>query len=162
MSRGWQLWASTLARLVLAGVLGYAGAIKIANPDQAAAAVQAYRIFPAAVGEAIGYAVPVVELALALLLLIGLFTRLAAAATAILMVAFIIGVASAWVRGLSIDCGCFGGGGEVAAGETRYLQEIIRDLLFLGLACWLVAFPRSRYAVDTHLTEGAAVERAAS
>jgi uncharacterized membrane protein YphA (DoxX/SURF4 family) len=161
MSR-WQPWASTAARLVLAGVLAYAGALKIANPDQAAAAVQAYRIFPAAVGEAIGYAVPVVELALAALLLLGLFARLAALATAVLMVTFIVAVASGWARGLSIDCGCFGGGGEVEPGQTQYLQEILRDLLFLGLACWLVVFPRSRYAVDAYLSEGEVVERAAS
>ena len=29
----------------------------------------------------------------------------------LLMVAFIIGISQAWARGLTIDCGCFGGGG---------------------------------------------------
>ena len=61
---------------------------------------------------------------------------------------FIIGVASAWARGLSIDCGCFGGGGAVAPGHTRYVQEIVRDLGFIGLAVWLIRFPMSRLALD--------------
>lgn len=145
----WQLWASTLARLVLAGILLVAGGLKVGSPDQAAAAVQAYRIFPAALGEIIGYGLPVFEIAIGLLLLLGLGTRIAAVITAVLMVLFIIGVASAWARGLRIDCGCFGGGGDLAEGvDTKYVEEIARDLLFLGLAVWLIIFPASRFALD--------------
>ena len=35
------------------------------------------------------------------------------------MVAFIIGISQAWARGLTIDCGCFGGGGAIGAAETQ-------------------------------------------
>jgi uncharacterized membrane protein YphA (DoxX/SURF4 family) len=147
--RPWQLWASTVARVVLAGVLLVAGGLKVGDPDQAAAAVQAYRLLPPALGEIVGYALPIFEIAVGVLLLIGLGTRIAAVITAVLMVVFILGVASAWARGLRIDCGCFGGGGDLAAGvDTKYLQEILRDLLFLGLAVWLIIFPASRFAID--------------
>jgi uncharacterized membrane protein YphA (DoxX/SURF4 family) len=146
----WLLWVSTAARLVLAGILGYAGAIKAVDPETMVQAVQAYQLLPPAVGEAVGLVLPFLEIGLALLLLIGLATRFAAAVTAVLMVAFIAGVASAWARGLSIDCGCFGGGGEIDPSETRYLEEIVRDIGFLALACWLVLFPASRFALDRH------------
>ena len=33
----------------------------------------------------------------------------------VMLVAFVIGIASAWARGLTIDCGCFGQGGTIAA-----------------------------------------------
>jgi uncharacterized membrane protein YphA (DoxX/SURF4 family) len=145
----WQLWASTAARLILAGVLLVAGGLKVGDPDQAAGAVQAYRLLPPAVGEIVGYALPVFEIAIGILLLIGLGTRIAAGITAVLMVVFILGVASAWARGLRIDCGCFGGGGDLAEGvSTKYVQEIVRDLLFIGLAVWLMIFPSSRWALD--------------
>jgi uncharacterized membrane protein YphA (DoxX/SURF4 family) len=145
----WQLWLSTVARLVLAGILLVAGGLKVGDPDQAAAAVQAYRIFPAALGEIIGYGLPIFEIAVGLLLLLGLGTRISAIITAVLMILFIAGVASAWARGLRIDCGCFGGGGDLAEGiDTKYVQEILRDLLFLGLAVWLIIFPASRFALD--------------
>ena len=67
---------------------------------------------------------------------------------AILLLVFILAVASAWVRGLTIDCGCFGGGGEVAPGQTAYGTELLRDAGLLLLALWLVWQPRSRLALE--------------
>ena len=120
-------WIGTLARLALGGVFLVAGALKVGDPDASVRAVQAYRLLPTDVAEVVGYVLPAVEIGLGLLLLLGLMTRVAAAAALILLVAFVIGVSSAWARGLSIDCGCFGGGGEVAPGATRYVEELIRD-----------------------------------
>ena len=83
-----------------------------------------------------------------LLLLAGIGTRPAAAASGVLMIVFIAGVGSAAVRGLSIDCGCFGGGGAVPPDQTAYGAEIARDIGLLLLAGWLVARPRSRLSLE--------------
>ena len=83
-----------------------------------------------------------------LLLVAGLFTRQVAVAATLLFVVFTLAVISAAARGLSIDCGCFGGGGQVAPGETAYGWEIVRDLGLLALCGWLVRHPRSRFALD--------------
>ncbi|HRA27737.1 MauE/DoxX family redox-associated membrane protein, partial [Ornithinibacter sp.] len=66
----------------------------------------------------------------------------------LLMVAFIIGIAQAWARGLTIDCGCFGGGGQVAAGETKYGTDIARDATFALAGAWLWWRPRSLASLD--------------
>jgi hypothetical protein len=52
------------------------------------------------------------------------------------MLAFILIILSVWARGLSIDCGCFGGGGELPSEgkELRYVKDILRDLGFFSLA----------------------------
>lgn len=137
-------------RLVLAGVLGYAGLIKVFEPGGARIAVMAYRLFPVEWTVFLGWALPAVEILLALLLLVGLFTRWAALACGLLMFAFVLGIASAWIRGYNIDCGCFGGGGDVT-GEgrsLRYTVDIVRDLAFVGMAAWLVVRPRTLWALD--------------
>ncbi|MBP0450329.1 DoxX family membrane protein [Kitasatospora sp. RG8] len=144
----WTEWVSTAARLGLAVVWGWAGLAKIADPAEAAQAVRAYEILPESLVKPVGYALPFLELALALLLLIGLGVRLVAAVSAVLLLAFIGGIASAWARGISIDCGCFGGGGAVDASKTEYLQEILRDTGFLVLAGRLIWRPRTRFSVD--------------
>jgi uncharacterized membrane protein YphA (DoxX/SURF4 family) len=96
----------------------------------------------------VGWGLPFAEIALGLLLLAGIATRAVAAAAGILLVIFIAGVVSVAARGLSIDCGCFGGGGEVAPGQTAYGIELVRDACLLLLAVWLVWQPRSRLALD--------------
>jgi uncharacterized membrane protein YphA (DoxX/SURF4 family) len=143
-------WISTVVRVALAVIMLWAGLAKLLHPDEALRAVQAYRIFPASIDDLVAVVLPIVEATVGILLLLGLGTRLAAWVTAGLMIVFIAGVASAWIRGLSIDCGCFGGGGDVpSAGRTlRYILEILRDTGFLLMAAWLVGFPASRMALD--------------
>ncbi|WP_151523269.1 MauE/DoxX family redox-associated membrane protein [Serinicoccus kebangsaanensis] len=142
-------------RLGLAGVLGYAGWTKITDLTGSVQNVLAYELFGYELARAIGILLPVVELALALLLLVGLLTRAGAAAAALLMVVFIAGIASAWARGLAIDCGCFGTGGPVAPEDTRYLSEMLRDVGFLAMAAWLTVRPRTLASVDSLLQKGA-------
>jgi hypothetical protein len=57
-------------------------------------------------------------------------------------------VASAAARGLSIDCGCFGGGGEVEPGQTAYTAEILRDVGLLVLAVYLAIRPDTPLSID--------------
>jgi uncharacterized membrane protein YphA (DoxX/SURF4 family) len=144
-------WLASGLRLLLAAVLATAGALKLPDPAESVRAVRAYQLLPEAVVPTVGYALPLVELAVAALLALGLLTRWAAIVAALLMLAFCIGIASAWARGLTIECGCFGGGGQVAAQDTRYLPDLLRDGGLLLASLLLVARPASRFAVDTAL-----------
>ncbi|WP_460401593.1 MauE/DoxX family redox-associated membrane protein [Actinophytocola sediminis] len=142
----------TLVRLGLGGVWLVSGAVKVSDLNQAYVAVQAYEVLPSSVVSVVAAAVPFLELALGVLLVVGLGVRVSAVVSAVVLVAFIVAVAQAWARGLSIDCGCFGGGGQVAPGETAYPEEIARDVGFLVLAGWLVVRPRSALSLDGWLT----------
>jgi uncharacterized membrane protein YphA (DoxX/SURF4 family) len=156
-------WVSSGARIVLGGVFLVAGGLKVIDPQSAVAAVRAYRLLPTSLETLVGWGLPFVEIALGLLLLAGIATRMVAAASAVLLLIFIGALASAAARGLSIDCGCFGGGGEVAPGQTAYGIEIVRDIGLLLLALWLVWQPRSRFALDRFAPNRAAsVGRAGS
>jgi uncharacterized membrane protein YphA (DoxX/SURF4 family) len=104
------------------------------------------------IARVIGAALPLVEIALGVLLLIGLATRLAGSIATFLLVVFITGISSAWARGLSIDCGCFGSGGQLGAGQSpNYGPEIVRDLAFLALAVFLIIYPRTHLSLDSWL-----------
>lgn len=140
-----------LARFFLGAVLVYAGAVKVGSPLTAQRAVQAYELFPMGLAGAIGLALPFVEIVLGVLLLVGLFTRPVAVVSTVLMLAFVVGIAQAWARGLTIDCGCFGGGGQIGAEATRYPQEIARDLAFAAAGVWLAARPRTLASLDQRL-----------
>jgi uncharacterized membrane protein YphA (DoxX/SURF4 family) len=142
------VWASTLARFVVAGVLLAAGVSKAVDPSGTVAAVRAYELVPPPLVTPIGWGLPFLEIGLGLLLAVGLHTRAAAISSAVLFATLLAAVISVAARGLSIDCGCFGGGGPVAAGETRYTAEIVRDIGLLLLAGWLAWRPRTRFSLD--------------
>jgi uncharacterized membrane protein YphA (DoxX/SURF4 family) len=145
-------WAGTAARLFLAGIFLYAGGSKITDLAASGRAVNAYDVMPVEAGRVVGAMLPMVEIALGALLLVGFATRLAAAAIALLNVVFIAGIAQAWARDLNIDCGCFGGDGSLGVGQSpRYLWEIIRDLGFLVAALLVFAVPRTRLSLDARL-----------
>lgn len=141
----------TLARLGLAAVWLISGTLKAVDPDQTYVAVRAYDVLPPAGVEIVAALLPWVELALGLLLLAGVGLRIVAAMSAGLLLVFVAGVAQAWARGLSIDCGCFGGGGVVEPGETAYVQELLRDAGFLLMAGWLIVRPRTLAALDERI-----------
>ncbi len=145
-------WVTTVARLVLAGVLIVAGWLKVGAPALSVQAVRAYELLPDRIATAVGYGLPVLEIVVGVLLVLGLLTRLSAVGAGLLMVAFVIGIASAWARGLRIDCGCFGGGGPLAEGqEPAYFWELVRDFGLVVLAGWIAWFTPGRFALDTPL-----------
>ena len=152
--RGWRDIVGLLARLTLGGVLIAAGLFKIVDLTGSVQSVVAFQIFPYEVARLIGTTLPIVEIAVGLLLVTGLLTRAAAAVGGALMVAFVVGIVSAWARGLAIDCGCFGTGGPVDPEDTRYLSEILRDLGLLAAAAWLIVRPRTPLSVDSFLMRG--------
>lgn len=144
-------WFGLLARLVTGGVWVVAGAVKLPDPRDSVHAVRAYELMPIGVADTVGYLLPVLEIAVGLLLIAGLLTRISSVVSALLFVAFIVGIASVWARGMEIDCGCFGGGGTAEGASSEYPFEIARDVLLLALSVYLVVWPRSRFAVDNWL-----------
>lgn len=145
-------WVGVLARLVVGGVWVVAGALKLPDPSESVRAVRNYQLLPEAVVPLLGHALPVLEVLVGVCLMVGVLVRGAAIVSAVLMCAFIVGIASAWARGLSIECGCFGGaGGPVENATAAYPWEIARDVGLLLASAWLVWRPRTPWAVDNRL-----------
>ena len=141
-------WFGTAARLLTGGVWIWASVIKLPDPDQSVLAVRAYQLLPGDSATTVGHLLPVLELVVGVCLVLGLLTRGAAFVSALLFTAFIIGIASVWARGITIDCGCFGGGGYDADAASKYPWEIARDVGLLALSVYLVWEGRTRLALD--------------
>lgn len=141
-------WIGLLFRLLLGGVLFFAGYLKAFNPSKAMMAVRAYEILPIPVANVFGVALPWIEMGVGLLLIIGMAVRYSAIFGGVLMLLFIGVIAQAWARGLSIDCGCFGGGGQVEPGQTKYLSEILRDTGLFAISLYLFRYHTTRFALE--------------
>lgn len=118
-----------LCRLLLGGVFVWAGAVKALDVTAFAGQVAAYQLLPYAWNYVVAATLPYVELLAGSLLLVNLRVRSAALLLAGLNSVFVLVLASVLLRGLNIDCGCFG----PDAGTTP-LQALGRDLVLLALA----------------------------
>ena len=111
-------------------------------------AVRAYEVLPIVIANFLGLVLPWLEIGVGVLLILGIAVRLSAIIGGALMVLFIVAISQAGIRGLSIDCGCFGGGGTVEPGKTKYLAEIARDTGLALLALYLIRYPVTRFALE--------------
>lgn len=145
-----RIWVP-VARVILAAVLLAAAWPKIVSPRQSVLAVSSYQLLPDPASEMVGHGLPFAEAGLAVLLLLGLAIRPVALVTAALLLVFAAAIVSAWARGLSIDCGCFGGGG--ATEDPDYLVDLVRDLVLAVLAGAVARWPHPSWSLDGALSE---------
>jgi uncharacterized membrane protein YphA (DoxX/SURF4 family) len=144
-----------LCRAVPAAVLLYAGAAKAFDRQGSILAVDAYDLLPDGAVRVVASVLPWLEIGLAALLILGLFTRFAGAGTALLSLTFIAAMGQAKARGLQIDCGCFGGGG---AGEGVSWFDILRDVPLVLAGAYLAVRPRGPLELDAYLESNDATE----
>ncbi|RLB66835.1 MAG: DoxX family protein [Deltaproteobacteria bacterium] len=126
-----------LARLILALVFVYAGAVKMQNVTAFAGHVAAYQILPYALNYLVAATLPYVEFLAGILLLLNARVRPALLVVGSMTLVFMVALVSVLLRGLEIDCGCFdpGGGQDVSAGVA-----LLRDvglMLLVALVWWL-------------------------
>src|SRR5438445_228092 len=93
-----------LARLALGSTWVVAGIAKLAQRGSRGDSVAEFGLLPRRLADAVGRALPWAELALGLLLLAGLWTSAAAAASAALLVAFTLAISINLARGRRVEC----------------------------------------------------------
>jgi putative oxidoreductase len=127
-------------RLVLGGLFVYAGLVKVLHPLDFAQDIRNYRLVGQALSLFAAIVLPWLEILAGAFLIAGIWTRGAALVISSLLVMFIMLTVITMIRGLDVECGCFG-----AVSRKSGWGVIVEDLamLYLGL-CWLFAPGRPR------------------
>jgi putative oxidoreductase len=115
-------------RFIIGGMFAYAAFDKVLNPAAFAMAVRGYKLIPFSISNLFAIAVSWSELFAAVMLILGILTRKAAGAVFILLIVFIAAISAVMVRGMVIDCGCFGEGGS----HTSWLLLVRNAFLLIG------------------------------
>jgi uncharacterized membrane protein YphA (DoxX/SURF4 family) len=127
-----------LLRLVIGGVFIYAGALKLADPDAFARAIDGYGLVSWGAAKLLARVLPVVEIVSGAGLVLNLRGALGLVVAQLLV--FMGVIAYAIHMGYDVDCGCFGPSeGEGGAGALT--QTMFRDLIMLA-ACLFMYWQR--------------------
>ncbi len=140
-SRVWRVTA-ILLRVALGAVFAYAAYLKLRVPWQIfAGSIGDYQVLPDWAIAPLARTLPWVELAIGLLLIAGIWVRVAAAACSLLLAGFFTLMVRAYAKHMNIDCGCFGPDGDPISWRT-----LLRDGTFLAvsLAVTWISFARRK------------------
>ena len=137
-------------RVALGGLLLVAGALKAGHAAELASAIAGFRLLPAAIVGPLALALPYVELLLGAYLVAGLLTRAVAIAVTVAFVAYAAAIASAVVRHIPANCGCFGPA-DVAVADWPHVAV---DLALAGAGAFVAFGAPGAFAVDSRLRGG--------
>ena len=125
-----------LFRIVLAIIFIYAGMEKISDTNGFSISINNYKILPLFLVNIFAITLPWLELTTGILLLFGIKVKENSFIISVLLIIFIIAISISLIRGLNIDCGCFG----TVSGTKIGVNKIIEDLVLLLLGVILIKF----------------------
>ena len=134
-------------RLVVGGVLIWAGLAKVSEPALFAVTVRAYNLLPVAFINGFAVVVPWMEIAAGVCLLAGFWSRSAALAALALLSSFCVAIALNIYRGANLDCGCFGLDGT----RGSLNAALVQDLLLIGCSLVLLFVRNMPLSLDRRL-----------
>jgi len=126
--------AALIAEVALGGVFLYAGGLKALDPASFALSIDNYRLLPYPVAAAMAVYLPWLEIVCGLGVLWPKTSRGALAVLLGLCLVFSGAIASAWIRGLDISCGCFGAD---EANRFSLVLSLARSVSLVVVCGWL-------------------------
>ncbi len=136
-----------IVRVLLGALLVVAGGLKVGHFDDLAAAIAGFRILPEATIGPLAVVLPFFEIGLGAYLILGLFTRVAAIIAAVQFTIYSAAIASAVIRNIPANCGCFGPGDSAKADWPHVFVD-----LALAVICALLAFSApGLFALDNRI-----------
>jgi len=133
-------YLTMLSRLLVGGMYIVASVYKIIEPASFAKSIWQYHLVPGSLINLMALILPWLELLIGLAIIVGIAYRGSIWWANLLLIVFIVALASTIVRGLDIECGCFKAG-QSATGPAW--QSLVFDLaaMLFALQLW---FSRSR------------------
>ena len=125
-----------LSRLVIGFIFIYAGMEKISDPNGFARSINNYKLLPLFLINISAIILPWIEVVTGILLIFGISVKENSFIISFLLGIFVLAIAISLIRGLNIDCGCFG----TMRGEQVGIQKLGENFLLILLGIQLIIF----------------------
>lgn len=142
---------SFIFRIILGGIFLISGLAKISDPVRFILTLREFRLFPEMIVPFTAVYLPWLEFILGLFILVGLMHRTASLILAFLIGSFTFSILSIIVRGIEVDCGCFGLLADMLhIPDMADMKAVIRNLLFIGMSIYIFRAKRTIFSLENY------------
>ncbi len=137
-------WILFIMRMILGGVFSFSAWSKIMAPQALADAIVGFEIIPESIALVAAIMLIWLELICGIFMFLGLWARATVIVITGMLTLFEIGLISVVVRGIEVNCGCFGQFSEMTVGW----ETIIRNMVHLIFCASLLYYGSWKYSLD--------------
>ncbi len=144
--------ASFIFRVLIGGIFIAAGLAKISDPVRFLLTLREFDLFPEITVRFLAIYLPWLEFLLGLFLMLGLLYRTSSLLLIVLNAMFGIAIASVMLRGMEIDCGCFGLLADILKiPDMADMRAVIRNTLFIGMCLYIFLSKRTVVSLEGYI-----------
>ncbi len=134
-----------ISRVILGYIFIYAGMVKIIDPAGFAESILNYRLTPLFLVNFFAIVIPWIEVVAGILLIFGISSKESSFIICTLLIIFNIMIFIAVIRGLDIECGCFGTNDSQSVG----IQKLLENFVLLLLSIQIILFEKNKLSLSS-------------
>ena len=147
-------WVTGVFRLVLGGIFLVSGLAKIADPVRFLLTLREFRLLPGTMEVFLALYLPWLEFVLGLATILGILQRTSALLLAGLNGIFVLALASVLLRGIEVDCGCFGLLADILhLPDLADWKAVVRNLVFIAMGLYLFRSEVSFFSLENYFKQ---------
>ncbi len=143
---------SLASRIVIGSIFLIAGLAKISDPVRFMFTLREFDLFPKTIIPFLTVYLPWLELILGILIIAGLLYRTSALMLAVMNLLFTLAILSVIIRGIEVDCGCFGLLADILKlPDMADYRAVVRNLIFTGICLFIFFTEKTVFTLEGYI-----------
>ncbi len=139
-------------RVIMGGIFLVSGLAKISDPYRFILTMREFRLFPEVIVPFTAVYLPWLEFVVGLFILLGLMHRSSALILLCLNMIFTAAIVSVMVRGIDVDCGCFGLLADMLGmPDMADYKAVVRNIVFILMNVQIMTARKSALSLEGYL-----------
>ena len=146
---------SFVFRIIIGGIFLISGLAKISDPIRFMLTLREFSLFPEIIILFAAIYLPWLEFILGLFILLGILYRTSSLILACLNLSFTLAILSLILRGIEVDCGCFGLLADMLKlPDMADMKTVVRNIIFIGICFSIFKIKKTRFSLEGYFFKG--------
>ncbi len=143
---------SFIFRIIVGGIFLLAGLAKISDPVRFLITLRYFQSSPEIINPFLAIYVPWLEFILGLFIILGILHRTSSLMLGCLNAMFTLAILSLIIRGIEVDCGCFGLlADKLKIPDMADMKAVIRNMIFIGMCLYIFRVKKTVISLENYV-----------